>query len=100
RLRADQAGEAEVAARNRQLGTGVVHDLDEEASVRAALVQLPGRVQVARAEAARDDTAGLVRTFEEWCELVLAGGIDECLDADVVAACLTRADTPAHGTHR
>ena len=53
--------EAERAARDRQLLAGVVDDLDEEAGVRAALVQLPGRVQVARAEPERDDAAGLAR---------------------------------------
>ena len=40
RLRADQAGEAEVAAGDRQLVAGVVHDLQEEAVVRASLVEL------------------------------------------------------------
>ena len=47
---ADQAAEAEALARDRQLVARVVDDLDRADRVRAALVQLPGRVQVARAE--------------------------------------------------
>ena len=57
RLRADQAAKPNVAAGDRQLVAGVVDDLEEEAGVRPALVQLPGRVQVARPEAVRDDAA-------------------------------------------
>jgi hypothetical protein len=53
RLRAEQPPEAEVAARDRQLVAGVVDDLDEEAGVRAALVQLAGRVQESRTVARR-----------------------------------------------
>ena len=85
RLRADQAPEAEVATRDRQLLSGVVDDLDEETGVRPTLVQLPRGVQVARAEAARDDAARLVRPGGEGSQLAFAGGVDERLDADVVA---------------
>ena len=59
------AARSRTAAGDRQLVAGVVDDLDEEAGVRAALVQLPGRVQVARAEAVRDDAAGLARAVDE-----------------------------------
>ena len=62
----------------------VVHDLDREHGVRAALVQLAGRVQVARAEALRHDAAGLARAHDERIELALALGVDERLDGDVL----------------
>ena len=42
-------------AGDRDLLARVVDDLEEEAGVRAALVQLPGRVQVARSVAVRHD---------------------------------------------
>ena len=58
RLRADQLPEPERLAGDRQLVTGVVDHLQVEPRRRAALVQLPGRVEVARAEAVRDDAAG------------------------------------------
>ena len=51
-----------------------------------ALVQLAGRVEVARAEAVRDDAARLAGALDEGRELVLPGRVDERLDADVVAA--------------
>src|SRR3954447_21403383 len=50
RLRADQAPETELATRDRQLVAWVVDHLDEQPGVRPALVELPGRVQVPRAE--------------------------------------------------
>ena len=50
--------EAERLPGDRQLVAGVVDDLEEDARRRAALVQLAGRVQVARPEAVRDDAAG------------------------------------------
>src|SRR5919197_1648108 len=58
-LRADQLREAERLIRDRQLVTGLVDDLQEEPRRRAALVQLARRVQIARAEAVRDDAARL-----------------------------------------
>ena len=54
-LGAKQAAEAERLAGNRDLLAGIVDDLEEEAGVRAALVQLPGRVEVARPVAVGDD---------------------------------------------
>src|SRR5438105_13837960 len=85
-LRLDQAGEAEVLAGDRQLLARVVHDLDEQALVRAALVELACGVEVARAEPVRDDAAGLAaRALDQRLELALARGVDERLDADVVA---------------
>ena len=85
RLRADQAREAEVAPGDRQLVAGVVHDLQEEAVVRAALVELAGGVEVARPEAVRDDVPALARTIDELLHLVDARRVDERLDAHVVA---------------
>ena len=58
RLGADQPGEAERLAGDRQLGAVVLDDLQEAPGVRAALVELAGRVQVARPEPVRDDAAG------------------------------------------
>ena len=52
--------------------------------VRPALVQLPRGVQVARAEAARDDAARLVRPGGKGSQLAFAGRVDERLDANVV----------------
>ncbi len=46
-------------AGNPELLAVVLDDLDEEAGVRAALVELAGRMQVARAEPVRDHAAGL-----------------------------------------
>src|SRR5262245_26305283 len=56
-LRANQAPEPERPPGDPQLLAGVVDDLDEDAVVRAALVQLPGGVEVAWAPAARDHGA-------------------------------------------
>ena len=68
---------------------GVVDDLQEEPGRRAALVQLPGRVQVARPEAVRDDAARrLARAAPASASTVASfarGRVDERLDADVVA---------------
>ena len=76
-LSRDQRPEAEVAARDVELLAEVVDDLDREHRVRAAFVQLSRRVQVARAEAFRDDAAGLASPLDEWVELPLPLGIDE-----------------------
>src|SRR5712691_6221213 len=54
-LRADQAAKAKRLAGNRDLVAGVVDDLQEETGVGSTLVQLAGRVQVARAVAVRHD---------------------------------------------
>src|SRR6476661_2387909 len=84
-LRADQLPEPERLPGDRQLVARVVDDLQEEARRRPALVQLPRRVQVARAEAARDDAAGgIARTVGERLDslLVRVGRLDERLDAD------------------
>src|SRR5438309_1156081 len=88
RLRADQAREAERLPGDRQLLAVVLDHLQEEPGVRAALVQLAGRVQVARAEPVRDDAArDVARTRREVEEplLVRRRRVDERLDADVVA---------------
>ena len=87
RLRADELPEAEVLARDRNLLAGVVDDLDEAADRRPALVQLSGRVQVARPEPVRRHTAraGANRLHERVdSALVLIRGVDEGLDAHVV----------------
>src|SRR5579884_3816683 len=88
RLRVNEPTEAERLAGDRQLLAGVVDDLQEEAGGRSALVQLPRRVQVARAEAVGDDAAGRLARPRGQCEhalLVLRRRVDERLDADVVA---------------
>src|SRR5436309_12007625 len=59
RLCADQPREPERLAGNRKLLALIVDDLQEPALFRAALVQLAGRVQVARAEPVRADAACL-----------------------------------------
>src|SRR5205823_11700095 len=82
RLRPDQPSEAELPPRDRDLAAGVVDDLDEEAGVRAALVQLPRRVEIARAETVRHDAAALVRACDQRRKLGLASRVDERLDAD------------------
>src|SRR5207244_2628967 len=87
-LRADQPSEPERPAGNRQLVPRVVDDLEEEPRRRAALVQLARRVQVARAEAVRDDAAGLLaRAAREAVEPLLRvlRRVDKRLQADVVA---------------
>src|SRR5471032_1749064 len=58
RLRADQLPEPERLPGDRDLLAGRVDDLEIEAGRGAALVQLPGRVQVAGPEPVRDDAAG------------------------------------------
>ena len=71
-----------------ELVAGVVDHLQVEARRRPALVQLAGRVQVARAEAVGDDAAGrLPRSLRERGQLGLGlrRRVDERLDADVVA---------------
>src|SRR5262249_27025365 len=86
RLCLDETPEAELLPRNRNLVAGIVDHLHEEASVRAAFVELSRRVQVARAEAVRDDATGLrAGRLDQRLELLLARGVDERLDRDVVA---------------
>ncbi len=66
----------------------VVHDLAEEADVRAALVQLPGRVEIARPVAVRHDEAAprpQVGDERRDPDVVRRRRVDERLDADVVA---------------
>ena len=90
-LGADQAAKPNARAGNRQLVAGVVDDLQEEAGVRAALVELPGGVEVARAEAVRDDVArSRARARRAAASVVLARRVDERLDADVVAVARLR----------
>src|SRR5919201_1136964 len=85
-LCADQAPEAELLAGDRDLAAGVVDDLDVEAGIGPALMQLTGRVQVTRAETVRDHTARLTtRSVDQRLELALAGGVDERLNRDVVS---------------
>ena len=87
-LRADQPAEAERLAGDRQLVARVVDHLQEQPRVRAALVQLAGRVQIARAVPVRDDEAAAVaqRLHEAGDPLVVRGRrLDERLHADVVA---------------
>ena len=85
RLREQEPPEAELAARDRQL-LAIVDDLEEAADRRPALVQLPGRVQVPRAEPEGDDAAGLLTgTRDERPQALLLGRVDEGLDRDVVA---------------
>ena len=63
----------------------IVHDLQEAADRRAALVQLAGRVEVARAEAEGDDAVGLAaQALDEALQALLLGRVDERLDGDVV----------------
>src|SRR5919108_3753444 len=80
-----QSSEAERPARDRKLVAEVVDDLDEEAGVRASLVQLAGRVQVARPESLRDDPPGFPRSGHERFEAARRLRIDERLDRHVVA---------------
>src|SRR6188472_1606797 len=85
-LRLDEPAEAEVLAGDRQLVSRVVDDLEEATDRRAALVQLPGRVQVPRAEAEGDDTARLFsNAIDETLEPRLFRRVDEGLDGYVVA---------------
>src|SRR5204863_7009263 len=73
RLRADQLPEAERLPRDRQLVARVVDHLQEEPGVRAALVELAGRVEIPRPEAVRDDATGrLARTRGERENALLA----------------------------
>src|SRR6266404_661371 len=58
RLCANEPAEAERLPRDRELLAAVIDDLEEEARVRAALVQLSGGVEVPRPVAMRDDAAG------------------------------------------
>ena len=86
RLCADQPREPERLVGNRKLLALIVDDLQEQALVRAALVQLAGRVQVARAEPVRDDAARLPPgLLDQRLELRLLPRVDEGLDRDVVA---------------
>src|SRR5690242_7222695 len=88
RLRAYQPAEAEILVGNGNLVARFVHDLDEVADRRPALVQLVGRVEVARAEAVCRDEPGLgADAPDQRIEPgdALAGRVDERLYADVVA---------------
>src|SRR6188472_318069 len=85
-LRLDEPAEAEVLAGDRQLVSRVVDDLEEAADRRAALVELPGRVQIPRAEPERDDAARLLpEPLDERPQPLLLGRVDERLDGYVVA---------------
>src|SRR5581483_1215778 len=89
RLGSDQAPEAERAVRDRQLVARIVDELQVEAAVRAALVQLPGGVEVARPVPARDDEAGAAAELPREVAkpaVILGARLDEGLNADVVAA--------------
>src|SRR5207244_11691558 len=81
-LRPDQPAEAEVTAGDRQLVARVVDHLDEPADRRAALVQLPGRVRVARTEPVRDDAARLPSPPDQGFDLAGAARRPERLAAD------------------
>src|SRR3954454_9415249 len=88
RLRADQAAEAERLPRDGELLAGIVDDLQEETDVRPALVQLPGRMEIARPVAVRDDEAALAAELAHEVRdapVVVLRRLDERLDADVVA---------------
>src|SRR4051794_7345462 len=88
RLRADQAAEAERLPRDRQFLPGVVDHLQEEAAVRSALVQLPGRVEVAGPVPARYDEAAVTSQLADEIRdtaVVFGGRLDERLNTDVVA---------------
>src|SRR3954447_11053958 len=86
-LRADQPAKAEVPARDRQLLARVVDHLEKEPDVRAALVELPGRVQIPRPVTVRDDeTASTAQLAHEVgkAPVVLLRRLDERLHTDVV----------------
>src|SRR5581483_9218066 len=88
RLRPDQPPEAERLPGDRQLLARVVDDLQEETRVRAALVQLACRVQVARPVAVRDDESALSAELADEvadAAVVVVVRLDERLHADVVA---------------
>ena len=87
RLGPDQPPEAERLAGNRQLVALVVHDLEEESGVRAALVELARRVHVPRPVAVRDDAARLLpqSAIDERIRRSLRRRVHERLHADVVA---------------
>ena len=71
---------------DRELVARVVDDLEEATDRCAALVQLPGRVQVARAEAERDHAVGRCSdALDERTEPLFLGRVDERLDRHVVA---------------
>src|SRR5205085_8060988 len=75
---------AEPSPRNRDLAPGVADDLHEQSRRRAALVELPRRMQIPRTQPMRHDTSCFTRARDEWPELGFADGVDECLDRDVV----------------
>ena len=82
-LSADQAPEPELTPGNCELFAEVIQHLQEEAVRLPPFVQLPGRVQVARAEATSDDTARRrAYTLRESGELgvVLGRRVDEAED--------------------
>src|SRR6478672_4168386 len=84
-LRLDEPAKAERLPRDRELLADVVDDLEEAADRRPALVELPGRVQVPRAEAEGDDAARLTAdALDQRFEPRLFGRVDERLNGDVV----------------
>src|SRR5581483_11458714 len=87
-LRPDQAREAERAPRDLQLLPVVLDHLEVEAGVGPALVELPGRVEVAGPEAPGHDAPGRrARAAGRGAQrgLVRRRGLDEGLEADVAA---------------
>src|SRR5829696_3945856 len=81
----DERSEAERPAGDGQLLADVVDDLEEDPRVRATLVQLTGRVQVARSEAPCHGPAGCARAVEQRPQAILVSRVDEGLDEHVVA---------------
>ncbi len=87
-LGADQSAEAHAFIRDVHVGNGIRDDLDEQAAIRAALVELPGGMLKARAEAGSDGAPGLLTDGDAQ----LLQGIDGFLvagqigiDGDVIA---------------
>src|SRR3954453_13762377 len=86
-LRRDQAAEAERLVRDGELVAEIVDDLEEKPRIRAAFVQLAGRVQIAGAVAVGDDEpAAAPQLPDEVVDalVVLLVRLDERLHADVV----------------
>ncbi len=87
-LGGDQAPEGVGGLRDREVGVGVVHDLEEQAAVGASLVELPGGVQEPGPEPHRGGDAEAVARREAQ-PLQRGLGLwrrgDECLDRQVAA---------------